>query len=415
MTLKSKMNRQELNTKEKDKVLSDNKPNVENAYRITEKLAFPRLISSKGEKKAIQIIIDEYKNIEYKKIHRESFKTSFYNWIFFRYAFIPLGIAVIILAFTSFITPWLTFVFIVLNFFLATKILGLATSDKIHLLKDNEKNYDTENIHVDLKSKNSKATIVFMGHWDSKSQTFPTSIRIIIVLITLVTFVLILVLYLIFALIDLIFILNSAVIYNILLYFSFGFAIFANINYFNKTGNDSPGAYDNAAAIGVIIELARYFNSNPVSNIDFIFLNTSSEELNLGGAKYFIQNHKNELDKKSTFFINLDLIGGEEFIRLITSFGIPRKTSSKKLNALILKSAEKLHIKIKDIYVPTGAWSDFIPIIQEGFEACWIGSQPGLKSVHTKKDNMNLVSKEGLRNILLLCIDLVHNLDNDFN
>ena len=64
MVLKSKMDLQELDTKEMDKDFSNKKPNVENAYRITEKLAFPRLVSSSGEKKAIQIIIDEYKNIQ---------------------------------------------------------------------------------------------------------------------------------------------------------------------------------------------------------------------------------------------------------------------------------------------------------------------------------------------------------------
>jgi len=415
MLLKSKMKVQELNTKLKDKGFSDNKPNEDNAYQITEKLAFPRLVSSKGEKKAIQIILDEFKKVEYNNIHRESFKTSFYNWIFLRYAFIPIGIGLILLAVSFFINSWLTLGFIALNIFMASKILGLATTDKIHLLKDKEKNYDTENIYVDLKSKNKKATVIFMGHWDSKSQTFPSSIRIIISLITLAGFFIILLLYIILAIIELIFSFNNSILNLVLFYSSITFAISANLNYFNKTGNNSPGAYDNAAAVGVIIELARYFKNNPVNNIDFIFLSTSSEELNLGGAKYFIQNHKHELDKNKTFFINLDLIGGDEFIRLITSYGIPRKTSSKKLKELILKSGERLRIKIKDIYLPTGAWSDYMPIVQEGFEACWIGSQPGLKYVHTKKDDMNLVSKQGIRNILLICVDVVNKINDELN
>ena len=56
-----------------------------------------------------------------------------------------------------------------------------------------------------------------------------------------------------------------------------------------------------------------------------------------------------------------------------------------------------------------------MPIVQEGFEACWIGSQPGLKYVHTKKDDMNLVSKEGIRNILLLCVDVVNKINDELN
>ncbi|MHA2181213.1 MAG: hypothetical protein ACXAAH_07300, partial [Promethearchaeota archaeon] len=82
---------------------------------------------------------------------------------------------------------------------------------------------------------------------------------------------------------------------------------------------------------------------------------------------------------------------------------------------LVLKSAKDLQIKIKDIYSPSGVWSDFMPIVQEGFEACWLGSEPGLKFVHTKKDNISLVSKEGIKNILLLCINVVEKLENRYN
>ena len=69
----------------------------------------------------------------------------------------------------------------------------------------------------------------------------------------------------------------------------------------------------------------------------------------------------------------------------------------KKLMELFLENSEELNIKIKNIYLPTGVRSDYMPIIQEGFEACWIGSQPGLKYVHTEKDNMDLVSKQGIK------------------
>ena len=56
-----------------------------------------------------------------------------------------------------------------------------------------------------------------------------------------------------------------------------------------------------------------------------------------------------------------------------------------------------------------------MPIVHKGFEACWLGSQPGLKFVHTKKDTMDLVSKEGLKNVLLLCTDVVKKLDIEYN
>jgi hypothetical protein len=82
---------------------------------------------------------------------------------------------------------------------------------------------------------------------------------------------------------------------------------------------------------------------------------------------------------------------------------------------LILESGKELNIKIKELYSPTGVWSDFMPIVQEGFEACWLGSEPGLKFVHTKNDDINLVSKEGINNVLKLCMDVVNKVNNEFN
>ena len=56
MILKSKMNVQELNKKVSDQAFSDKNFDVDNVYEITERLAFPRLVGSEGEKKAIKVV-----------------------------------------------------------------------------------------------------------------------------------------------------------------------------------------------------------------------------------------------------------------------------------------------------------------------------------------------------------------------
>jgi len=413
MIYESKMKADGLDTKIIDKNSTDTKFNVDNVYRITERLAFPRLIGSEGEKKAIEIVVNEFKEVGYDPIFRETFMTSFYNWIFIRFIFLITGSALILLALSIYINPFLTLGLFVLDIFISGKALGRTNS--IKLSKHDIYNYETENIYTKLKSKNSKANVIFMGHWDSKSQSFPTSTRVVIFLLSVFGSLILMLIYFILSLLKIFINLNMPILNNILLDISIVIAIIGGINYFNKTGNKSPGAFDNAAAVGTVIELARYYKVNPINNIDLLFLSTSSEELNLGGAINFIQKNKDQFDKKSTYFINFDLIGGHELIRLISSYGIPRKVSSKKLNKLFLECSEELNIKLKEIYAPTGAWSDYMPIVHEDFEACWLGSQPGLKFVHTKKDTMNLISKEGLKNILLLCIDVVKKLENEYN
>ncbi len=389
--------------------------NGDNAYRITERLAFPRLISSEGEKKAIEDVLDEFRKAGYESICREKFKTSFYNWIAFRLLFLPIGLFLVLLAISFYINPWITLILFFINVFVASRALGMATSSEIKLMKNEEKNYETENIYVNLKNDDSKGTVVFIAHWDSKSQLFSSSMRIIIIITAALGAIIILLLYLTLSIIQIFIPYQIPILNHVLLGISITVSIIGILNSFNKTGNDSPGAYDNAAGVGIIIELASYFKNNLVNNLDFSFLCTSSEELNLGGIKNFLQQHKDNFDKNSTYFINLDLIGGIDFIRIITSFGIPRKVSSKKLNDLFLNSAKELNIKAKDFYLPTGAWADYMPVVQEGFEACWIASQPGLKLVHTKKDDMSIVSKDSIKNTLNLCVEVVKKLNNEFS
>ncbi|MHA1985742.1 MAG: M28 family metallopeptidase [Promethearchaeota archaeon] len=389
--------------------------NVENAYSITKKIAFPRLVGSEGEQKAKKIVIDEFKKAGYNSINQDTFRTSLHNWVFIRYIFLILGIGLILLALSFYLTPFLTLGIIIVNLYFSSRVLKVSTSTEIKLSKNESYNFSTENIFVNLKSKNSKCKVVFIGHWDSKSQTFPASLRSAVFLIFIIGSLIIYLLYFVFSILRIFFNVNIPILPNILLDLCIIIACIGAINYFNKTGNNSLGAFDNAAAVGAIIELARYYRENPLDNVDLVFLSTGSEELNLGGAIHYINKYKDGFEKETTSFINLDLIGGSEVIRLITSYGIPKKISSAKLNNLFLKSAEELKIKIKDIYLPSGVWSDFMPMVQNGFEACWIGSEPGLKFVHTVNDTMKLVSKEGIKNALFLCKDVVEKLDKEFN
>ena len=60
-----------------------------NAYRITERLSFPRLVGSEGEQKAIKVVVDEFEKAGL-EVKRESFETSFFSWTMARYIFFPL-------------------------------------------------------------------------------------------------------------------------------------------------------------------------------------------------------------------------------------------------------------------------------------------------------------------------------------
>ena len=386
----------------------------QNTYRITERLCFPRFAGSEGEKRAVSIIMEEFNKAGYSQIKREQFKTSLYNWKFAEYFFLISCLMLIILAILFYTFPIISIILSVVMLISMIKYLGIVSNPRIKLFRKQDKNILTENIFTELKGKESKANIIILAHYDTKSQVFPSNIRMNLIIIVVFGGFILLVSYIIFSLLKIFLILDYILIDNILMIFTLIIAILAGSNFFNKTGNNSPGAIDNAASVATVIELARYYKVNPLSNIFFTFLITGSEELNLGGAYDYIQKHYREFDPKNTFFIDFDLIGGKGAIFIVSADGIPKKVNDSRLIQYFIESSQKLKIQVDSKYIPTGAWGDHTPIIKKGFEACFVGSSGSQKKIHTKYDNMDLVSKQGLKNNLILTDAVIRLIQQDF-
>jgi Iap family predicted aminopeptidase len=94
--------------------------------------------------------------------------------------------------------------------------------------------------------------------------------------------------------------------------------ITAHYDHLGKMGKDVyfPGANDNASGVSMMLDLANYFNSNPLK-YSVLFIAFSGEEAGLQGSKYFTQHPVVELEKMR-FLVNLDLVGtGEEGIQVV--------------------------------------------------------------------------------------------------
>ena len=73
-------------------------------------------------------------------------------------------------------------------------------------------------------------------------------------------------------------------------------------------GTVHPGADDNASGTAGVIELARYFASQPKPKRGFLFITFAGEELGLLGSEFYAGHPELPLDKAVTM-INLDMIG----------------------------------------------------------------------------------------------------------
>jgi hypothetical protein len=94
-------------------------------------------------------------------------------------------------------------------------------------------------------------------------------------------------------------------------------------------GTIHPGADDNASGTAGVIELARWFATQPKQKRGILFLTFAGEELGLLGSSYFVNHPLRPLDKDVTM-INMDMIGrvrdGKVFIG-----GVGTGTTLKKL------------------------------------------------------------------------------------
>ncbi|MHA1652324.1 MAG: M28 family metallopeptidase [Candidatus Helarchaeota archaeon] len=274
--------------------------------------------------------------------------------------------------------------------------------------------YETENLIGCIKAQNPrpKRTVYIIGHYDTKSQSFPVLLRIILFVISALGS---LILGAIIVIGCLIWFINASNIFM-------GFAIFVSaiaisisdiLLLFNRTGNKSVGATDNAAAIGVMIAIIRNLLDFPPQNTNLYFLATSAEEIGLMGATAFIKRHEKELDKEYTYFLNYDIIGGKGKIILHTRYGIPPKKTSDEINNILLEIAKEKNLDVGTQYLPVGAAADHLPILKRGFKTTWIqtGDRKVTTKIHTTKDNMDLITKESLRTAIILGFEFIQKID----
>lgn len=79
-----------------------------------------------------------------------------------------------------------------------------------------------------------------------------------------------------------------------------------------------PGANDNASGVSVLLNLVKYYNSNP-PRYKTLFLFFAGEEAGLMGSHYFVESKAVDL-KKIKFLINLDLLAtGDDGIMVVNA------------------------------------------------------------------------------------------------
>jgi len=70
-----------------------------------------------------------------------------------------------------------------------------------------------------------------------------------------------------------------------------------------------PGANDNASGVATAVSLAAVLDADPPSRLAVWVVITGGEEPTQEGMRAFLRAHRNQLDRRSTYFINVDAVG----------------------------------------------------------------------------------------------------------
>ena len=376
---------------------------AERAYHHITQLAFPRLAGSAGEAEAQDYIVEQLTALGLDVSWEPFLFTKFPAEVLPRILsalFVPVALSV----------PWFGEQFpipvcLICLLSLSVAIFFTQWHKQLEGLYNIGRKLRTENIIAtnDGKQDDNTPTFLFVAHYDSKSQVLPIAVRALsygIAIIGLVVLTIVMVVK----------VGRGLWLPNYIVWSIAGITTFCLLLLqINLTRNRSPGGFDNASGVGVMLEIARVVMARGEEK-RVTFLATGAEEYGMCGALRYIQSHADEYDQENTYVINLDGLGVGSGVNLVTRYGIPPVRTTNALAKTFRKSGESLGIQVAERYLPIGVGLDSIPIASRGFETVTltagdVGS--AALRIHSKRDRSNLLNVESLQQVGELIVDVI--------
>ena len=382
------------------------------AYHHITQLAFPRLVGSAGEAKAQDYIVQQFSELGL-DVTREPFSfTKFPAEVLPR---LLCGLFVLVVL----SVPWFGERFPILICLVCLLSLSVALlfnqwQKRFEGLYDVGRKHHSENIVATngRKPNNNTPVLLFVAHYDSKSQVLPIAVRavaygIAIVGLTALTTIMVINVVILGWFPDHIILgwLSDPIIWSV----AGTTTLCLLLLQINFTQNRSPGGFDNASGVGVMLEVARVLMARGEKK-SITFLAAGAEEYGMCGALRYVQNHADKYDQENTYVINLDGLGVGNGVNVVTGYGIPPVRTANVLADRLQVSGESLGIQVSERHLPIGVGLDSIPIASRGFETVTLTAgdvgRVALK-VHSKQDRCDLLNVEGLQQVGELIVEVV--------
>ncbi len=177
------------------------------------------------------------------------------------------------------------------------------------------------------------------------------------------------------------------------------------------TNNISPGAGDNAIAVGLIMEMIPLFTETRLKNTRLVIAAFDAEEAGLNGARAYANEFKNELHAIPTYNFNIDSIYDQEHIAIFTRDLNSIRGLSIVEATLIQDISKELGFEIPFSKMPVGGGStdsaefsrigvDSIALV--GLDLETIGQKTSYHSTRDTMDSLSKVSVEFVLNLMKL-------------
>ena len=373
------------------------------AYHHITRLAIPRLVGSVGETGAQDYIVQQFRVLGL-DVSWEPFSfTKFPAEVLPRILcglFVPVVLSV----------PWFGERFpipvcLVCLLSLSIALLFTQWQKRLEGLYDVGRKHRSENIVATNGAKQADDTPVFLfvAHYDSKSQVLPIAVRAVAYGIAIVGLI-------VLTIVMVIKVLTVVWLPDFIVWGVTGTATFCLVLLqINLTQNRSPGGFDNASGVGVMLEVARVVMAHSEKK-SITFLAAGAEEYGMCGALRYVQKHADEYDPRNTYVINLDGLGVGDGVSIVKRYGIPPVRTANVLADLFQTSGESLGIQVSERYLPIGVGLDSIPIASHGFETVTLTAgdvgRVALK-IHSKQDRCDLLNMESLQQAGELIVDVI--------
>ncbi len=380
------------------------------ALKMAQKITFPRLCGTEGEKKAQKIIRNELEKIgaEYDE---DPVPWALTSWniltpLLCFVGIITLAISVFYFVFTR---PQQTYLGIIIVF-IGILIFAYPIISRKGYYWGADSHEDSLNFIGKISPKSQTThenhkLLSFTCHYDTKSQSVASLWRVVFIGLA-GTGILAWLVFSLIVQVDTVMNGQTTRLYMIGKIGTTVAFVIATIGALGtasiRVGNKSPGALDNASGVGICMALAKYFQNNPLDDTEIHIGIFTGEELGLYGSQEYVKKYEDQYQKRNG--INLNFDGVKTPIKYLTRIGSV-DLSEKKYQYyydLLVEASKQSSVEIKPFSIPFGVWTDSLPFAKRGFCSTSIISLMGASYVHRKGDSLDKLEAKALDD----CTDL---------